>query len=526
VQRRVQKLALDPERSEGEGFKVPRSQFKGSKSPIQNSKFKIPVCIPPQTPDTPTHSGISEAVLAAIWNEQSYLRGPMWCCDGEPVAVVYRGRWTAGSGPDFESAILSLGEGGSRLITGSVEMHLQCGDWWAHGHDRDPRYNSVALHVVLRPNGARPVTRADGVSVPTLVLADYITLPTSELLERVTPLVGGVGTLSEEPCWKRTENWPTNRLLEPIEAAGDARLRSKATALEADLHVLDSPDDVFYEGLMDALGYSANREPMRALASALPISQLLLLPLGKELADRVRILESVLLGGAGLLPSQRPGLGEMDWESAQYAEEVEALWDSHSHLLTAPRDGVPNLEWNTERVRPANSPTRRLAAAARILARLLWEEGGMLGPFLRARGDTPAALGKTWTRLLTVQGDGYWGAHSDFGRELGDSARSKEEIALVGSSRASDIVVNILLPLMLALGDFKNELKLGDRAAQVYAVYPKLDENRITKQMAEEALGPRKKAINTARRQQGLIHLYRLYCEARRCYECPLSGLR
>ena len=25
--------------------------------------------------------------------------------------------------------------------------------------------------------------------------------------------------------------------------------------------------------------------------------------------------------------------------------------------------------------------------------------------------------------------------------------------------------------------------------------------------------------------QQGLMHLYRLYCEARRCYECPVSGL-
>ena len=109
---------------------------------------------------------------------------------------------------------------------------------------------------------------------------------------------------------------------------------------------------------------------------------------------------------------------------------------------------------------------------------------------------------------------------------MGDGARSKEEVALVGSSRASDIVVNILLPLMLALGDFRNEPKLSERALAVYAVYPKLEENRITKQMAEEALGPRKKAINTARRQQGLMHLYRLYCEARRCYECPLSGLR
>ena len=43
--------------------------------------------------------------------------------------------------------------------------------------------------------------------------------------------------------------------------------------------------------------------------------------------------------------------------------------------------------------------------------------------------------------------------------------------------------------------------------------------------VADEAFGPRKRsAAKTARHQQGLLHLYRLYCEARRCYECPISG--
>lgn len=60
---------------------------------------------------------------------------------------------------------------------------------------------------------------------------------------------------------------------------------------------------------------------------------------------------------------------------------------------------------------------------------------------------------------------------------------------------------------------------------QVYALYPRLAENRVTVAMTGEALGPRKERnITGARRQQGLIHLYRLYCEARRI-ECPLSGL-
>ena len=87
------------------------------------------MCIPPQVSAGPDRNReINEAILAAVWNEQSPLRGPMWDCAGEPVAVVYRGRWTAGSGPDFEGAMLALGEGGGRLVTGSVEVHLRCGD--------------------------------------------------------------------------------------------------------------------------------------------------------------------------------------------------------------------------------------------------------------------------------------------------------------------------------------------------------------------------------------------------------------
>lgn len=484
------------------------------------------MCIPSHPNDTLTPtSEINEAILAAIWNEQSPLRGPMWDCEGNSVAVVYRGRWTAGSGPDFEGAMLSLGEGG-KLVTGSVEMHLKCADWWAHGHDTDPNYNTVALHVVLWPQAVRPVTRADGVQVPTLVLADYITMPSAELLEKVAPLVPNLGTLSEEPCWQRTQDWPIEQLLEEIDRAGDARLLSKAALMEADLEVCGSPDEVFYRGLMDALGYSANREPMRALAAALPLSQLLTLPLSKDETERATLFESVLLGAAGFLPSQRADVGELDWLSSQYAEEVERLWVTY-----APMIGLSEVQplahgWETNRVRPANSPPRRLAAAARLLARLLWQQGGMLGPFLGAQAyHKYEHLAKEWTGVLTVEGDGYWASHADFGRALGKD--TIEDMALVGTSRASDIVVNILLPLLIAHTDRQGDETIRKRALALYAAFPKLSENKITRAMADEALGPRKKgAITGAKRQQGLIHLYRLYCEARRCYECPLSGLK
>jgi hypothetical protein len=423
--------------------------------------------------------------------------------------------------------MLALGEGGAKLARGDVEIHLRCADWYSHGHDSDPRYNTVALHVVLWPLGVKPVTRADGVTISTLVLADYITLPTPELLERITPLVPNLGTLSEEPCWQRTQSWPIERLLGQIEVAGDARLEEKAARMEAGLDVNGSPDEVFYAGLLDALGYSANREPMRALATALPLASLLTLPLTADEKERAMLLEAALLGAAGLLPSQRSDISTSDWATSEYVEDIERLWQSSAPALSLSLHKGAVEGWQWDRVRPANSPPRRLAAAACLIARYAWPVGGpgLLAPFVdRADTYTAADLAKEWTAMLTVPGDGYWANHSDFGRPL--AGIDKEEVALAGSSRAADMAVNILIPLLLAYADTHGKPRLREEACVAYGVYPRLSDNKITRAMADEVFGPRKRsAIKTARQQQGLIHLYRLFCEARRCYECPVSGI-
>ncbi len=485
------------------------------------------MCIPPSDNPTKPDKEITEAHLAAIWNEQSPLRGPMWDCAGQPVAVVYRGRWSAGSGPDFSGAMLTLGEGGARLLRGDVEMHLRCADWYAHGHDTDPRYNGVALHVVLWPLGAKPVTRADGVSVPTLVLADYITLPAPQLLDQIAPLMPNLGTLSEEPCWQRTQHWPIERLIGHIEAAGDARMEEKTARMEADLDVYGSLDEVLYRGLLDALGYSSNREPMRALATALPLSTLTSLPYSGSLSERATLLEAVLLGAASLLPSQRPDLTAHDWVTSDYIEDIERLWQANAPILSHSLHKSAIEGWQWDRTRPANSPPRRLAAMSRLLARYAWTRGGsgLSGSFLDIMDTfSPTELAKEWTGMLALPGDGYWASHSDFGRPL--AGLNKEEVALIGSSRAADMLVNILLPLSLAYADTHGKPHLRTKAQALYATFPRLAENKITKAMADEAFGPRKRsAAKTARHQQGLLHLYRLYCEARRCYECPISGL-
>ena len=113
--------------------------------------------------------------------------------------------------------------------------------------------------------------------------------------------------------------------------------------------------------------------------------------------------------------------------------------------------------------------------------------------------------------MLSVHGEGYWATHADFGHPLdgerrGNSASPASPAALVGGSRAADMAVNILLPLVIAHADRNGLPRLRETALEVYARYPKLAENSITRAMSEEALGPRKgKTINGARRQQGLM---------------------
>jgi hypothetical protein len=70
----------------------------------------------------------------------------------------------------------------------------------------------------------------------------------------------------------------------------------------------------------------------------------------------------------------------------------------------------------------------------------------MLGPFLDAYHTlSPTRLGREWTALLTVPGEGYWQTHADFGRPLAAPGAPGASAALVGGSRSADMVVNILL---------------------------------------------------------------------------------
>lgn len=115
---------------------------------------------------------IMEIRIQQIWALQEIQAGDWRSRSGARLRVIEPGLLNRGAGPDFREAIIEVD--GERRI-GDVELHLYREDWWHHGHDQDPAYNEVLLHVVLFPGGMeRPVLTAAGGSPQEWVMVPWL----------------------------------------------------------------------------------------------------------------------------------------------------------------------------------------------------------------------------------------------------------------------------------------------------------------------------------------------------------------
>ncbi len=174
-------------------------------------------------------------------------------------------------------------------------------------------------------------------------------------------------------------------------------------------------------------------------------------------------------------------------------------------------------DWRFFKVRPGNYPGRRIAAMSYLLLRYRGE--GLLAGLINSLHE--AAVDDGYRRLeqsLLVAADGYWGRYLDFGLPAGGIVP-----ALLGRERAADIVVNVLLPFAAARGQVEEHPELAEKACGMYRRYPVLAENTLEKHMRKQ-LGIGRYLVNTARRQQGLIHIYKTLCSQGKCGDCPMGG--
>ena len=290
-----------------------------------------------------------------------------------------------------------------------------------------------------------------------------------------------------------------------LEEAGEQRFLAKADLFQG-LPSAEEAGQALYRGIMTALGYSKNKGPMAELADRLPLKKLEQAASG-EITDSEYLCrcQALLTGTAGLLPSQRG----MEQITAGWEEKLEKYW-----AASGERAQMSPADWRFFKVRPGNQPVRRLAAMSYLLLRYK-EKGLLAGLEEKLAGTTDGNNSGLLEQALAVAPEGYWGCYLDFG------ALARGVVpALLGSGRAADIIINVLLPFACALGPAQQ----GEKVMAIYRDYSAAAENSLVRHMRGQ-LGLSKPFIATARRQQGLIHIYKTRCVQGRCGECPMGNI-
>ncbi len=310
----------------------------------------------------------------------------------------------------------------------------------------------------------------------------------------------------ELPCFPHNILVPMRFKRKVLEQFGEARLEElidRVTISEREIPSESELIERVYQLTMDALGYSQNRVPFRELSALLPISRL---RFARDAFSENRSisLEAVFFGVAGLL--QKPSL-EFDNETNEYLIDLNAQWNAIQQSLRFP-EVLAEHDWAFFRIRPANSPHRRIALAAALaeknFSRLDWNFRQNFfdqGPKVNL-GDSP-----------------YWESHTSFGSKL------PAPQSLLGEERASAIWLNVILPARIA--KLRTESESSSRRQAERALIEEWGSARTQSSakylsvIQQELLEGEN--VNSVRSEQGALLLQRNFCQKLRCSECPIG---
>lgn len=413
-----------------------------------------------------------EEFLHALWQQLPYLNETLTTTDGSVVEVLALGRYNRDAGPDFLNAQIIFD---GIHWAGDVEIHLRASDWHIHGHDTDPAYNAVILHVVASYD-AEAVT-AQGRTLPTVVFPHLALYCQHQEALRASP--------TKPPCGKRLsllptidlEGWLTRLLVERLEAR-TALICNERKKCELDW------EEAFYRSVARSLGQKVNSDPMERLAICTPLKFLY------KVCDSRFALEAILQGQSGLLSSiETP-------DDYTLALQTEYAYHAAKYKLEIPSA----LGWKFFRLRPYSFPSIRISQLASFL---------QLGKHLLSR----VLEAQNYTELVAVfqiSATEYWDSHYRFS-QLTKATQPK----VLGKNGIHTVLLNSALPFRFAYAHIQGDTELVAKTLQMYeGAAP--DDNAIVRAFVEMGV-----SCQNAAQSQALLQLQKNYCEPNRCYLCP-----
>ena len=416
--------------------------------------------------------GINERLLQYIWQFQYFNTKGLVTSANEAIEVVAAGQINSNQGPDFLNAKIRIGK---TLWAGTVEMHINTSDWNKHKHQADKNYDNVILHVVWQND--KPESNRGENDVPVLELKERVS---KILLQRYEDLMNAKSFI---PCEKSIHSvkditWKAwkERLL-----AG--RLIRKALLAEDFLKQNNYHwEETFWWMLARNFGMKVNADAFESIAKSIPLNVL------AKHKNQIHQLEALLIGQAGLLTGKfKDDYINLLQKEYNFLEKKYSLNKIHQpvHFL---------------RMRPGNFPTIRLAQ----LAMLVKNSSHLFSKIKEAKSVSEI---RNW---FDVTANDYWHYHYRFDET---SSFKKKNI---GTAMIDNIIINTIVPLLFAYGNYHDENKYKDNALK-WLESTAAESNSITKGFIKLEI-ENKNAFDS----QALIEMKNEYCNKKRCLDCAV----
>ncbi|HOP49775.1 MAG TPA: DUF2851 family protein [Ignavibacteriales bacterium] len=458
--------------------------------------------------------------------------------DEQKIQIISFGTLNKFEGPDFKDAHVIID---GIKYNGDIEIDHDISDWRKHGHFLNPKYNKVVLHICY--NNSQKIKYVISQSkrkIPTITFEQLfqekfynnISNNISDLLVKQQPYIycSNLNHIIDQKqkysilVKKGADRYNNkvkkyfNRLKElsflyhefinePVIKYNFERDFYTKNFAAQDFANTEIWEQLLYESIMEALGYSQNKLMMKNLALNLPLS---FIKKHFDLQNRTIFLqqaEAMLHFIAGF----HRNVNHKDdyfFQIINIHKQIRLNFD----FKTYRRDN-----WNFGKVRPQNSPFIRIAGAARILEKLFFDNlfANIIKKFNEIRSDN--TLAHSLKSLFIIKAEGYWKNHSDFG------IPSSEEIDyFVGAMRSDDILINVIFPIFSLYFEIFNLPNLAKRSFNLYVNYMTKSDNSVINNMAKAL---KFTDTSSAIIQQGFLELYKNYCTNILCYDCEIGKI-
>ncbi|MBK1791917.1 DUF2851 family protein [Persicirhabdus sediminis] len=421
------------------------------------------------------HNWDGELELQSQWFAGAFGR-EFTTTEGKTVKIIQFGQWNHGAGPDFLHAAVQVDD---QLLHGAIEIDLGAENWQLHGHQKNPAFDSVVLHLVFTESQLTSFCQnSQNQFIHRVQISPHAQLdsPPLKLPSHASYLPGR--------CQAPLLELSASQIDQLMREAFYHRCQLKGQKIRRQIDI-QGHDEWLWQAIARTLGYQQNKLAFTVLAQRLPI---------KQLSNQPALAEAILFGVAGLLPHHIEQNAPADGKS--YLQLLwNDWWQIRQNFSFAGQNKIP---WQWHGSRPANHPQRRLGALA--------------------------AIAKNWRQLekanatLCIEQLGhlthkFWNHHYTL-----KSKPTAKSMRLVGDSKLQDLFINHLYPLSHSLS--KQPLPQLKRSSL----------NSQCKNAAARLFGTRLDAKQFTQhlwQQQALQQIFEDFClvDHSDCHNCPLPEL-